>query len=115
MMTVEAHPFVARAVAKTLRHLDDVTAGALAVELQSLPMLEAMNQLAPIKDLPTGYRSLTLPSGYLALYRRLTPVEIKHVTGEYTDRDAYLVADLVRLIPAPEPADKPAQTVSLRE
>jgi hypothetical protein len=57
----------------------------------------------------TAYRSLTLPSGYLALYRRLTPVEIKDVSGEYSDRDAYLVADLVRLVPVPGLEAEPAR------
>jgi hypothetical protein len=33
----------------------------------------------------------------VVIYRRLTPVEIKQVTGDYSAEDAYLVADLVPL------------------
>ena len=115
MIVLEAYAFVARKAARVLREVDDLSASALAIELHSLPTLEATNRLAPVRDLPTGYRALTLPSGYLVLYRRLTPVEIKDVTGDYTDRDAYLVADLVRLVSAPEPDDELRETVTLPE
>jgi hypothetical protein len=106
VIAIEANAFVAKRAAKTLQRLDDGTAVALRVELHSLPTLEAVSGHQAVKGLPSGYRSLTLPSGYLALYRRLTPVEIKDVTGDYSDQDAYLVADLVRLIPAPEPEEE---------
>ena len=118
MIVVEAHAFVSRKVARTLRAVDDLSAAAaIASELQSLPTLEATSRLTPVRDLPTGYRALTLPSGYFVLYRRLTPVEIKDVSGDYADRDAYLVADLVRLVTEPEPEahDVPTENVTVPE
>ena len=72
----------------------------VVAELHTLPTLEEASRRAPISDVPGGYRSVTLPSGYMAVYRRLTPVEIRQVTGDYMNEDAYLVADLVRLVPA---------------
>jgi len=90
--------FMANAAAKMLRHSDDETVSALTQELQNLPKLEETSRMAPIEGPAAGYRSLTLPSGYMAVYRRMTPVEIKQATGEYADEDAYLVADLVPLI-----------------
>jgi hypothetical protein len=115
MISIEAYAFVARKAARTLRDVDDQTAAALAVELQSLPTLEATSRMAPIKGLPRAYRSLTLPSGYLVLYRRLTPVEIRNVTGGYADRDAYLVADLVHVINESEVDGEPTEIVTLPE
>jgi hypothetical protein len=117
MIVVEAHAFVSRKVARKLRAVDDLSAAAIASELQSLPTLEATSRLTPVRDLPTGYRALTLPSGYFVLYRRLTPVEIKDVSGDYADRDAYLVADLVRLVTEPEPEadDVPTEIVTVPE
>jgi hypothetical protein len=115
VIVVEAYPFVARKVARVLRQLDDLSAQAVAIELASLPTLEASNRLAPIRDLPTGYKALALPSGYLVLYRRMTPVEIKDVTGDYVDRDAYLVADLVRLFDDPAGDNERTETSALPE
>src|SRR5215475_2339544 len=89
--------FLARKAARIVHSLGHDGAAALVAELHALPTLEDANQLQPITDLPGGYRSLILPSGYVAVYRRLTPVEIKQVTGDYSAADAYLVADLVPL------------------
>lgn len=89
--------FLARKAARMLPPLGHDVAGALVAELHALPTLEDANRLQPIPELPAGYRSLILPSGYVAVYRRLTPVEIKQVTGDYSAADAYLVADLVPL------------------
>lgn len=95
LKTVEV--FVAKKPARMLQPLGHDVAAALVAELHALPTLEGLNRLQPIADLPGGYQSLILPSGYVAVYRRLTPVEIKQVTGDYSAEDAYLVADLVPL------------------
>ena len=63
MIAIEANAFVAKRAAKTLQRLDDGTAVALRVELHSLPTLEAVSGHQAVKGLPSGYRSLTLPSG----------------------------------------------------
>jgi hypothetical protein len=90
--------FVAKNAEKELRRSDPATAIALAEELAALPTLEETSRKAPVPAPPAGYRSLTLPSGYVVLYRRLTPVEIHDATGAYSDEDAYLVADLVSVV-----------------
>ncbi|HWS47640.1 MAG TPA: hypothetical protein VN636_17395 [Acidimicrobiia bacterium] len=101
--TAPMRAFVAKPAAKQLRRTDDGMANALAQELQALPTLEEASRRPPIGGLPAGYRSLALPSGYVVLYRRLTPVELNRATGHYADQDAYLVADLVPVIAATEP------------
>jgi hypothetical protein len=98
--TAVTDAFVANPAVDTLRHADEETAGALTQELHALPMLEETSRMAPIEGFATGYKSVTLPSGYMAVYRRLTPVEIKEATGTYPERDAYVVANLVPLIPS---------------
>jgi hypothetical protein len=90
--------FVSSRTAKMLQRADGETADALRQELHAIPMLEDTSRLAPIEGVMAGYRSLTLPSGYMAVYRRLTPVEVKQATGAYTEHDSYLVANLVPLI-----------------
>ena len=90
--------FVANSAAKMLQRSDDETSGALMQELLALPVLEEASRIAPIEGVAAGYRSLTLPSGYMAVYRRLTPVEIRETTGSYTDENAYLIANLVPLV-----------------
>jgi hypothetical protein len=91
--------FISESAAKVLRRNSDEVSGALMQEMLALPMLEETSRVAPIEGIATGYRSVTLPSGHLAVYRRLTPVEAERATGAYPDEDAYLVADLVPLVP----------------
>jgi hypothetical protein len=90
--------FVSQTAAKQLRREGADIANVLSEELQALPSLEEASRRAPIDELPAGYRSLVLPSGYIVVYRRLTPVEINQATGAYTEEDAYLVADLLPVL-----------------
>jgi hypothetical protein len=90
--------FISKTAAQRIRRTDDATARALTEELQALPLLEQANRMPPIDDVAAGYRSVTLPSGYVALYRRLTPPEVNEATGAYADHDIFFVADLVPLI-----------------
>jgi hypothetical protein len=96
--TMPIHAFVAKTAVQHLRRTDEDVVNALTEELEALPTLEETSRIAPIEGLPAGYRCITLPSGYIVLYRRLTPVEVNQATGAYTDQDAYLVADVLPLI-----------------
>jgi hypothetical protein len=98
--TTPVRTYMSKKAEDKLRHAESETAGAVTRELQALPTLELTSQVAPLSDVAAGYRALTLPSGYMVMYRRLTPVEIKDSTGMYNEVDSYLVADLVPLIPA---------------
>jgi hypothetical protein len=100
--TMPIRAFVAKTAVRRLRGTDDEVVNALTQELEALPTLEETSRIAPIEGLPAGYRCLTLPSGYMVLYRRLTPVEVNQATGAYTDEDAYLVADVRPLIDSPK-------------
>jgi hypothetical protein len=94
----QIHAFVSNAAMNHVRDIDEDTMRAVTQELEALPTLEETSHIAPIDELPAGYQCITLPSGYIVLYRRLTPMEIRLATGSYTDQPAYLIADLLPLI-----------------
>jgi len=94
------HAFVADAAKNHLRGVDEDLMRALTKELESLPTLEETSQIAPLDEVPAGYQCITLPSGYVVLYRHLTPVEIRRATGRYGDQPGYLIADLLPLVGA---------------
>lgn len=92
--------YVAEDASQLLKRLDSDTARVIADQLKSLPDIEDVaGSTLVLPGLPEGYRAVALPSGYLAIYRKLSDAESEGISGGLSPgEDAYLVADLVPLM-----------------
>jgi len=95
--------YLAADAAAALKKMPPETSRAIAEELKSIPVLEGTSTGSTMRipglDRP-DYRALTLPSGYVVIYRRLSEQEVKEMGDTPLDEN-YLVANLVRVVDLP--------------
>jgi hypothetical protein len=88
----EVEPFLSEASVRVLSSLEPDVAQAVKAQLKRLSVLEsAAEGGVSVVGLGEEYRALALPSGFLAIYRHLTPEESKEL---FDGSDAVLVVDL---------------------